>query len=53
MLKSIWDRYSRWEEKDPVTRFYIAKDRNPTGSYNLNTFKNLIVTGDLNFDSLV
>jgi hypothetical protein len=36
-----------------VIRFYIAIDRHLAGPYDLNTFKDINVTGDLNFDNSV
>jgi membrane protease subunit (stomatin/prohibitin family) len=37
----------------PVTKFYVAKDGNPTGPFDVATLKTMIPLGDFNSDSLV
>jgi membrane protease subunit (stomatin/prohibitin family) len=37
----------------PVTKFYVAKDGNPTGPFDIPTLKTMITTGNFNSDSLV
>ncbi|MDP2425525.1 MAG: SPFH domain-containing protein [Candidatus Izemoplasmatales bacterium] len=37
----------------PVTRFYVAKDGNPIGPFDIATLKTMITSGNLNPDSLV
>lgn len=37
----------------PVIKFYVAKDGNPTGPFDVATLKTMIPSGDFNSDSLV
>jgi hypothetical protein len=37
----------------PVTKFYVAKDGNPTGPFDIATLKTMITSGNFNPDSLV
>lgn len=37
----------------PVTKFYVAKDGNPTGPFDIATLKTMVTSGDFNSDSLV
>lgn len=37
----------------PVIKFYVAKDGNPTGPFDVATLKTMILLGDFNSDSLV
>lgn len=37
----------------PVTKFYIAKDGNPTGPFDIATLKVMVASGDFKADSLV
>lgn len=37
----------------PTTKFYVAKNGKPTGPYELNTLKSMLISGDFDSDSLV
>ncbi len=37
----------------PVTKFYVAKDGNPTGPFDIETLKTMVASGDFLSDSLV
>lgn len=37
----------------PVTKFYVAKDGNPTGPFDVVTLKTMVAAGDFNSESLV
>ncbi|MGD9761562.1 MAG: SPFH domain-containing protein [Candidatus Izemoplasmatales bacterium] len=36
-----------------ITKFYVSKEGKPVGPYDLNTLRNMVVTGNLSPDSLV